>query len=372
MSESESVLLRKICSWKRNLVVVLNKIDIIRDANDRELIQNFVAQNVARIVGSGSIDPIRIFAVSGRQGLEALSGLQGADGGSNTRTQLLRESNIESVEQFLLSTLSQQNILRDKLQNPVRMMERVVELIAERLQRRRELVEGDIRTLQFVDESMQAFVAEIHKDVAAYLDPVSQSLEYLNQHASIYIGREMNIVNVRQLMNAKEVASAFEKEVFIDISTTIETAINDIVNVIEKRAVTQQKRTLDYVGEREKRYRGAGVSFVANRTKGEEIVRGDLRAVMMRDAKAILSEFDSKQEAGKFANIVASGSMQSAALLSASLSSLLSLGAVLYLDAVPASVSDLAVPLGVMAAVGVGAGGLVRFSKLQNTARYVR
>jgi hypothetical protein len=370
MSESESVLLKKICAWKRNLVIVLNKIDIIRDSNDRELIQDFVAQNVARIVGSSAgIEPIRVFAVSGRQGLEALSGLQGPDGGSNTRTQLLRESNIQAVESFLLSTLSQENIIRDKLQNPVRMMERLVDLVAERLSRRREQAEGDLRILQFVDESLQAFVADIHKDVLGYLDPISQSLEYLNQHASIYIDREINIVNVRKLMHAKDVAAAFEKEVFLDISSTIDTSIHDIVSAVERRAVVQLRRTVEYVGERERRYRHSGPGIASSRPKHEEIVRNDLKDIMVRDAKLILSEFDPKQESGKFANLISSGAIQSAAMLSVSFSSLLGLGSMMYLDVVPASINDLAVPLGVVAAVGLGAVGLVRFSKLQNTAR---
>ena len=127
LSESETVLLSQICSWNRKVVVILNKMDITKE-DDRGMLIDYVSQNVARVVGNIKIEPVRIFPVSGRQALEAVKGMS-SDSVSGSRVQLLRNSNIEEVKSYLSEELSHQNIVREKLLNPLRMMDRIVETI---------------------------------------------------------------------------------------------------------------------------------------------------------------------------------------------------------------------------------------------------
>jgi small GTP-binding protein len=103
LSESERVFLEAIRKWGKKVAMVVNKIDILRTADEVAEVVDYVSQNASRLLG---VDP-EVFPVSALRAAEAEDGAARAASG------------LPAVESFLLDTLDSGEILRLKLGNPL-------------------------------------------------------------------------------------------------------------------------------------------------------------------------------------------------------------------------------------------------------------
>src|SRR3954465_5588460 len=98
-TESERGFLEQIRQWGKKIVFIVNKIDILSRAEEREEVVRFVGENAGALLG----EIPEIFAVSARQALEARAGKV-----ESVASELWESSGFERVEDYLLNTLDQQ------------------------------------------------------------------------------------------------------------------------------------------------------------------------------------------------------------------------------------------------------------------------
>lgn len=163
ITESEASFLRKIGQWGKKVILVVNKIDLLDSRDEQEQVISYVAQNAAHILGR--TEPLPIFAVSGKVALahkklqekysNSLTGSIEASGGGGGSWE---KGNLISLERYLLKVLGKEEIIHNKLLNPLNIADRVIQTCDETLLARKHMLDGDNRVLEFIDENMDVFM----------------------------------------------------------------------------------------------------------------------------------------------------------------------------------------------------------------------
>src|SRR5680860_839749 len=130
-TESERVFMEDIREWGKKIVVIVNKIDLLKDAEDVREVITFVEQNIARLLG---FEPV-VFPVSSMLAQQA-NELAIRNPGESAR--LWDASRFGVVDEFIYSTLDEQGRIQLKLLSPLGTAEylsnRYLEVTGSRLQ----------------------------------------------------------------------------------------------------------------------------------------------------------------------------------------------------------------------------------------------
>ena len=101
-----------IREWGKKIVVIINKIDLLRDEDDVKQVIDFVRDNIARLLGFAP----EIFPIS------ALLAQQAKDLGDRNpaeRERLWEDSRFGDLETYIFETLDEEGRIRLKLLSPL-------------------------------------------------------------------------------------------------------------------------------------------------------------------------------------------------------------------------------------------------------------
>ena len=144
-TESERTFLEQIREWGKKIVFIVNKIDILPRTEEREEVIRFVGENAGALLG----ETPEIFAVSAAAGA----------GGPRRHSRIgslraLGESGFDTVEDYLLNTLDQQERVRLKLLNPLNVGLRLASKYKDATFERLKLLAQDVEALQNIDQQL--------------------------------------------------------------------------------------------------------------------------------------------------------------------------------------------------------------------------
>ena len=139
LSESERVFLETIRQWGKKVVIIVNKVDILRSEDEVAEVVEYVSSNANRLLGA---DP-EVFPVSA---------LRAAEAGD---AEALSASGLPAVERFLHDTLDSGELLRLKLGNPLGVAAHLLSGALETLEGRLELLGDDLRTIDDIERQTE-------------------------------------------------------------------------------------------------------------------------------------------------------------------------------------------------------------------------
>ena len=112
-SESERTFLERIRRWGKKIVIVVNKMDMLQNENERGQVLAFVDENARLLVGG---EP-RIFPVSARLALEAKQ-QERSSGTPLAAQESWGRSQFGALEEYIMARLDKQERVRLKLETP--------------------------------------------------------------------------------------------------------------------------------------------------------------------------------------------------------------------------------------------------------------
>jgi small GTP-binding protein len=185
-SESEQRLLQSIQAYRKSIVVVVNKMDILETSGgnhgeeSKQAIIDFVTDHASALLGARPI----VLAVSARDALSAKLMSKTKKNNSNTtttsttdtdtdnddddddiRSSVWHRSNFGALERFLKESLTTQAKLKSKLSSPIGVAEGVMTQCLEHLQEQRNELEGDISTLNILQSQFVGWKKELSADL---------------------------------------------------------------------------------------------------------------------------------------------------------------------------------------------------------------
>jgi small GTP-binding protein len=310
-TESERAFLERIRDWGKKVVVVLNKVDLLRNADDVAEVAAFVRQHSAMLLGASP----EVFAISARLAQEARQADSGEEG-----VRLWDESRLGTLRDALLRTLDDEGRARLKLLSPLGVIERLALSYAGEASKRAALLEEDARTVTTIDEQIEAHAADMRAAFAVRLRAVQTIVLEMRDRGDRFFDDTVRLARVPDLLRGERMRAAFEREVIADVPERITEAADDLIEWIAE----QEHRLWQSVHEYLARRRQASTSALGSPGAGDdEHVVGSIgagfefnrRAVLKRVATAVegaVSGYDREEEARQLA-----GSLQGAVVATA-------------------------------------------------------
>lgn len=279
ISESEAAFLRKICDWGKKVIIVVNKIDTI-SPNEREQVLAFVSHNTSSIIGTSL--PVPIFGISSRLGIKS----------KLANDEVIEDGNLRILESYLLSTLGHQQIIQLKLENPLKVADRVILNCENTLIERQEMLEGDRQVLMYIDENMSLFEADISMEVSLLRKQLQNIFHNLHLRGETFLEDNISIFKPSLLYDRRAFEAAFQREVTTDVGKPIDDIILDITDLIFKRATTQARAVGEYLGRRPSRYSHAILGQLRALDDVSNLFTASRQAVLERLRRDVAEIFD--------------------------------------------------------------------------------
>ena len=165
-TESERGFLERIRTWGKKVVLVLNKIDLLRTPDDLAEILGFVRQHAITLLGSAP----DLFPISARLAQEARKATSGDEG-----VQQLGGQPHGRAARLSHSTLDDEGRTRLKLMTPLGVMERLIVTYLGETAKRQTLLDEDARTVANIEAQLAAHREDMERDSPSASAPCRRS-----------------------------------------------------------------------------------------------------------------------------------------------------------------------------------------------------
>ena len=176
LTESERLFLSQIREWGKKIVIVLNKIDILENDADLQRILAFITENIQRLLG---FIP-DIFPVAARPALQAKRA---------GNAEALAQTRFNKLEDYIVTTLDEQERVRLKLLNPLGVGARVVSKYIGESDQRAELLKGDSQTVDQIERELKVYQQDMSKGFQLRLADVDNILHEFEKRGDDFFNR---------------------------------------------------------------------------------------------------------------------------------------------------------------------------------------
>lgn len=143
-TESERIFCTRVLAWKKKVLVVLNKFDLLNSEKDRATVIDYVKSNVREFL---KFEPT-VFPVSSRLAFQAKQ---------KQSLQLWEESKFDVLQKFITTTLDDNAKIYLKLLNPIGVAECVMEKCNEAIRISNNCLQQDATAIKNYEEQLKLF-----------------------------------------------------------------------------------------------------------------------------------------------------------------------------------------------------------------------
>jgi len=286
-TETERAFMERIRAWGKKVVVILNKVDLLAEAQLAEQV-SFVEQGVERLLGFRP----EVFAVSARLALQARNGSTGSteDGWQRSRFGVL--------EDFIAATLDERGRVRLKLATPLGIAERTARTYVMAADERLALLAQDAALIESIERELDAYREDMRGAFRLRLDQIDNILHEMGARGTQYLDDTLRLGRIVDLFRQKTLQQEFERIVVADTPQRIDRAVQELIDWM----VEQDVRLWRTVTERVEQRRRTNLSGPAERLAGSfEYDRRALLGSLGQTARGVLQHHDHQREATQLA-----------------------------------------------------------------------
>lgn len=287
-TESERAFLERIRDWGKKVVLILNKADLLSEAELNE-VQTFVRSHARALL---QLDP-PVFPVSARR---ALAAREIPD--EDARKLVYHQSGFDALESYIFETLDDRERLRLKLLTPLGVVLRLNDSYRQEAEGRLSLLREDVRTLETIDQQVETFQAEMRRDAEGRVHAVENVIHELNARADRFFEETVRLGRLSDLLRTEKIRELFERDVIADTSTRIDHEVGDLVDWL----VSREGRFWNDVFEYLERRRQAGDERLIGRIGGQfQERRRELLGAIGQASQRVVDSFDREKQTTELA-----------------------------------------------------------------------
>ncbi|MDQ4044863.1 MAG: dynamin family protein, partial [Chloroflexota bacterium] len=242
-SESEREFMATIREWGKKIVIILNKVDLLRSPTQREQVVAFVRENVERLLG---FKP-EIFPVSAllAQQAKALG-----DRNPGERDRLWEASEFEALEDYIIETLDEEGRIRLKLLNPLGVAEYLTDRYLTATKDRLTVLEADMATIRKIERQLDLYREDMREQFRYYLARIENIIHRMNDRGDEFFEETIRIGRVFDLMNTDKVRGEFERKVAGDTEREIDRTIDELIDWMVEQDLRLWETVNDFIDRR--------------------------------------------------------------------------------------------------------------------------
>ncbi|HUS93883.1 MAG TPA: dynamin family protein [Patescibacteria group bacterium] len=235
-TESERAFLVQIRDWGKKIVLVVNKIDILKDQGAIDQVIEFAGSSAHRLVG----DIQGVFPVSAKLAQEAKAG----------EPRAWEASGFEPLENFIHDTLDDEGRFRLKLLNPLgvgfRLAKRQLAIIEEDL----EAIGEDSQLLDDVHDQMTYYNDDMQRNFQARLGEIDSLLFGMEKRGRAFFDDTIRFGRIPDLVRPNRIQVEFEEKVVADMPNQIEARIDELVDWMVEQDLRQWMAVSEHLARR--------------------------------------------------------------------------------------------------------------------------
>jgi small GTP-binding protein len=239
-TQSERMFLERVRSWGKKVIIVLNKIDMMRNADELQQVVTFVRENCKQLLG---FQP-DIFPIS------ALLARQARDGVGHQAVELWERSRCGALEAYLFHTLDEAERVRLKLLSPLGVMERVLAETSRSIEQRVRLLTEDARTVSTIDEQLRLYQEDMQQNFLHRLSAVENIIVEMRMRGDHFLHEMIRLGRIFDLMKGDKIRETFEREVLRDSGIRIEQSVQELIDWMVEQEHRQWQNVMDYIERR--------------------------------------------------------------------------------------------------------------------------
>jgi len=242
-TESEREFMAQIQEWGKKIVIILNKVDLLRDDSARAEVVAFVRESIDRLLG---FDP-EIFPVSAllAQQAKALG-----DRNPEERDRLWARSQFEALETYVVETLDEEGRIRLKLLNPLGIAEHLTARYLKATNDRLLVLADDLTTIENIERQLTLYGDDMRRQFAYHLTRIENIIHRMNSRGDEFFEDTIRIGRVFDLMRPERIREEFERKVVGDTERAIDTSIDELIDWMVEQDLRVWEAINEYIDRR--------------------------------------------------------------------------------------------------------------------------
>ena len=242
-TESEREFMEHIREWGKKIVVIINKVDMLRDAASREQVVTFVRENIERLLG---FKP-EIFAVSA---LLAQQAKAIAERNPQEQDRLWTASQFEPLERYVIETLDEEGRIRLKLLNPLGIAEHLADRYLRATSDRLLVLNDDLTTIDNIERQLALYQDDMRRQFTYHLTRIENIIHRMNARGDEYFEETIRIGRIFDLMKPERIRGEFERKVVGDSERAIDTSIDELIDWMVEQDLRVWEAINEYIDRR--------------------------------------------------------------------------------------------------------------------------
>lgn len=287
-TESEREFMATIREWGKKIVVIINKVDLLRDEASVTEVVSFVRESIERLLGfTPEVFPVSALLAQQAKALGARNPVE--------RQRLWEQSRFGPLEAYIIRTLDQEGRIRLKLLNPLGVADHLTERYQAVTDERLAILRDDVATIENIDQQLKLYQEDMTRQFSYHLTRVENIIARMLARGDQFFEDTIRIGRIFDLLNTDKIKAEFEHVVVGDTERRIDQTIDELIDWM----VEQDLRTWQSVNE-----------YIDRRrlTRYEEEMIGEVGGLFRYDRKALLDsvsrrateaieEYNAKEEA---------------------------------------------------------------------------
>ncbi len=287
-TESERSFLQAIKDWGKKIVIIINKIDLLERADEREQVTAFVAEHGRAFLG----DAPPTFPVSSRRALRRKMGEPVND---------VPGDRFDDLEHYVSTTLDERERLRLKLLNPIGIGVRLAQSVRSTIGGRLGLLRQDLVTIDDIERQLDMYRSDLSREFEFRLAEIDNVLQQFENRGVAFFDDTLRVGRLADLLNKSRIQREFEQRVVGDAPQQIEKHVHDIIDWMVASELRQWQAVTEHVGRRREAHAGR---LVGGETSGFQYDRARLINTVGRAASSAVDGYDREHEAAAMAESV--------------------------------------------------------------------
>src|SRR5918994_138866 len=282
--------LELIRDWGKKVVLVVNKVDLLRGEEDVAKVRRFVEEGVSSAL---NLKP-PIFFVSSQLAQKAK-----CSGSELEADALLGASGFAELERYVTDLLDEEGRVRLKLESPLGVVEELVRRYRLAIEERVSLLEDDFKMAENVESQLEAYREDMKRDFEARMAEIENIILSMNERGDEWFEENIRLTNVRELIQREKVQDRFQREVVADTEGLIDERVEELIDWMVDRNLKQWRAIVEFVNRcRQARYDEHIIGEVGDNF---EYNRSQLLQSVGKNAADVVQRYDREYESQQLA-----------------------------------------------------------------------
>jgi small GTP-binding protein len=291
-TQSERVFMERIRTWGKKVIIVLNKIDILRTTQALDEVVAFVREQCKSLLG---FQP-EIFPVS------ALLAQQAQTAVGHEAIELWNSSRFGKLEDYLFSTLDEAERIRLKLLSPLGVMKRLLDETQRSVAQRASLLAEDARTVTTIEDQLRLYREDMERNFSHRLGEIENIVLEMSGRGDRFFDSTIRLGRVFDLMRAQQIRAEFEQTVIGDSATRIDGAVQGLIDWLVEHEHRLWQDVMEYLDRRRQVSARRDSEMVGSISRQFDYNRHTLLQSVARTASTVVQTYDRQAEAQKLSS----------------------------------------------------------------------